>query len=232
MAKFLTITQKGFNFTAHDADKMIADEEWSIERVAAFISVHHVLNIMATRYAKGMTYKPGVAAIQYTLKADPPSSADINKITKFLVPKLCGLYDDPETQKFLGRPLSTVLDDVTHMVDDHIAGLEAPVQVFGKEVIPPPFFTRPSRLEYDAELERATAQEQRYWDHFKEVLNSGRAAGHTILVREGTNTYTAIITKVSPKCVFCDIKDEYGRLIQSGARIPRNSTRLIIESFR
>lgn len=28
MAKFLTITQTGFTFCVHDADKMVADEEW------------------------------------------------------------------------------------------------------------------------------------------------------------------------------------------------------------
>ncbi len=63
MATFLTINQKGFNFTAHEADKLKQDEEWSIERVAAFMSVHHVLNIEATKYAKGMTYRPAVAVI-------------------------------------------------------------------------------------------------------------------------------------------------------------------------
>ena len=35
MATFLTITQNGFNFNVHEADKLKPDEEWGIERVAA-----------------------------------------------------------------------------------------------------------------------------------------------------------------------------------------------------
>ena len=94
-AKFLTITQKGYTFIIHDSDKAVPDEEWSIERVAAFISVHYTLNVMATKYQKGQTFRTTVAAIQYQFSADEPSSRDIDKLTAYLVPKLCSIYSDP-----------------------------------------------------------------------------------------------------------------------------------------
>ena len=84
MAEFWTITQKGFNFICHNADKLVEDEEWSIERVAAFMAVHHTLNVMATKYSKGLTLKPKIACIQYTLKCDQETSADRDKLTEAL----------------------------------------------------------------------------------------------------------------------------------------------------
>lgn len=231
MAEFWTITQKGYTFNWHNADKLIADEEWSIERVASFIAIHHVLNIMATRYSKGLTMRPKVAAIQYTLKCDPESSKDINKLTKYLVPQLCSLYNNVETQSYLGRPLNLVLDDVTVMAQEYVSKQEAPIEVFGKMVKPDRFYSRPTQQEYDAILEKEQRQEQRYWEKFKEVLDSGSVHGHRILVRDGNDTYTAYLKSVTKLCVYVDLKDEYGRLVQTNARMPRNSPRFIIESF-
>ena len=232
MATFYTITQKGFNFTLHEADKLKKDEEWSIERVAAFMSVHHVLNIEATKYAKGMTYRPAVAAIQYTLKCDEATSADINKLTKYLVPKLCAMYDDQDRQGFLGKPLSTLLDEIEIMANEFVQEHQAPIEVFGKLVTPSPFYSRPTRLEYDSIEADHQAFEQSLWDKYREVLNSGNAAGHRIKMREGSNLYTCVITRVSDKCVYCDVKDEFGRTLQTGARFPKESKRFLIDTFR
>lgn len=232
MAKFYTITQKGFTFTCHDADKMVEDEEWTIERVAAFVAVHYTMNVMATRYVKGMTFRTAIASIMYTLKCDDVTSKDINKLTNYLVPKLCGIYEDETQRKFLGRALNLILDDVVIMAQDHIAEEQKPIEQFGRIVERPPFFSRPSKVEYDALQAEEQSREQALWDNFKEILNSGEAAGHRISVKDGANIYTAIIVKVTPKCVYCDLKDEYGRLFSSGARIPRNSSRWIIESLR
>lgn len=232
MAEFWTITQKGFNFIRHTADKLVEDEEWCIERVAAFMAVHHTLNIMATKYAKGLTLRPKIACIQYTLKCDPPTSADLNKLTKVLVPKLCAYYSSAETQGYLGRPLNLVLDDVANLAQDYVAREEAPVELFGKMVTPAPFYSRPSKQEYDAIQEHERAKEQAYWDKFKKALETGTAMHHKIKIREGANTYTGIIIGVTARCVYVDLKDEYGRLFQHNARLPRNSPRFIIESFR
>lgn len=232
MAEFWKITQTGFTFIRHNADKLVPDEEWTIERVAAFMSVHYTLNVMATKYSKGLTSRPKVACIQYTLECDPQTSADLDKLTKALVPKLCAMYNTPETQGFLGRPLNLVLDDVVKMAEDYVAKEEAPVEVFGKVATPPPFYSRPTELEYNAIKEREQKMEQEYWRRFKEVCDSGSVRGHQILVREGSNTYTAHLTSVTARCVYVDLKDEYGRLLQSNARLPRNSPRFIIESFR
>ena len=232
MAEFWTITQTGFNFIRHNADKLVEDEEWSIERVAAFMAVHHTLTVMATKYAKGLTLKPKIACIQYTLKCDPQTSADLDKLTKALVPKLCAIYNAPETQGFLGRPLNLVLDDVVKLAQDYISKEQEPMEVLGKTVTPPPFFSRPSKLEYDALQEKEQEQEQAYWDKFKEALETGKAMHHKILIREGANTYTGIIIGVTARCVYVDLQDEYGRLLQHNARMPRNSPRFIIESFR
>ena len=231
-AKFLTITQRGFDFIVHDSsDKTIPDEKWSIERVAAFMSVHAALNMMATKYSKGRTFRTLIASIQYTLHCDRPSSADLEKLTSFLTAKMCAFYSDPTKQGFLGRALKDVLDDVQEIAEAHIRGEEAPVMVFGQEVQPKPFFSRPSKEEYDEELRLQEEKSKLMWDHFKDVLNSGSAAGHRISIREGSNVYSATITKVSDKSVYCDIKDEYGRLLQKGTRLPKNSPRFIIESF-
>lgn len=231
MAKFLTITQTGFTFCVHDADKMVADEEWEIERVAAFISVHHVLNIMVTKYSKNMTYRTSIAAIQYTLKCDPETSKDLNRLNQYLVATLIGIYQNPEQQGLLGRPLSTVLDDVEIMAKDYVHSKEVPITVFGNVVAPEPFYTRPTKQVYDAILEREKAQEQRYWDKLNELVAKGMARGHKLLIKEGTNTYTGIIVSTSAKCIYCDVKDEYGRLVQSNARFPKDSKRFIIESL-
>lgn len=231
MATFLTITQKGYTFIAHEADKMKTDEEWSIERVAAFMSVHHTLNTMATRYAKGVTFRPAAASIMYSLECDEPTSRDLDKLTQYLVPKLCGIYTS-DGWGFLGGPLKKVLDDVEKLALDYVADEQAPMQIFGKEVIPSPFYSRPSEAEYRALTEETAAAEKALWDKFKAVLDSGKAAGHRIKMREGSNIYTCIIVKVSPRCVYCDVKDEYNRLLQSGARFPRDSKRFIIESFK
>lgn len=231
MATFLTITQNGFNFNVHEADKLKADEEWGIERVAAFMSVHHVLSTMATKYMKGMTLRPAVASIMYTLNCDAVTSRDLDKLTGYLVPKLCDIYTS-DGWGFLGGALSKVLDDVEKLALDHIASEEEPIEILGKTCTPPKFLSRPSKLEYDAIIAKDKAAEQALWDRFKEVLNSGKAAGHHIQMREGPNVYTCVIIKVSPKCIYCDVKDEYGRLLQSGARFPRDSKRFIIASFR
>lgn len=231
MAKFLTITQKGYTFTVHDADKLVRDEEWNIERVSAFMSIHHTLNVMATKYAKGITYRPAIACIMYTLNCDPDTSKDLDKLNSYLIGKLCSMYENPDQQRLLGRQLSHVLDEIEVMALDYIKAKEAPIEVFGKQVSPGPFFTRPSKLEYDTLLEREQAQEQRYWDRLDELVKAGTAHGHKILIRDGSNTYTGIITATSAKCIYCDVKDEYGRLIQSGARFPKDSKRFIIESL-
>lgn len=231
MATFLTITQNGFNFNVHEADKLKSDEEWGIERVAAFMSVHHVLNTMATKYMKGLTLRPVIASIMYTLKCDEATSRDIDKLTGYLVPKLCGIYTS-DGWGFLGGSLSRVLDDVEKLAIDYITAEEAPITVLGKTCAPPKFLSRPSKEEYDIIVAKDKAAEQALWDRFKEVLNSGKAEGHHIQMREGSNVYTCIIVKVSPKCVYCDVKDEYGRLLQSGARFPRDSKRFIIASFK
>lgn len=231
MAEFWTITQTGFNFIRHTADKLVEDEEWSIERVAAFMAVHHTLNVMATKYAKGLTLRPKIACIQYTLKCDPQTSADLDKLTKALVPKLCAYYNSPDTQGYLGRPLKIVLDDVTQLAQDYVAREEAPFEVFGKKVTSS-FYSRPSKLEYDAIQEREKAQEQIYWNKFKKALEDGTAKQHKILIREGVNIYTGTIIGVTARCVYVDLQDEYGRLLQHNARLPRNSPRFVIESFR
>ena len=232
MAEFWTITQKGFNFIRHNADKLVEDEEWSIERVAAFMAVHHTLNVMATRYSKGLTLRPKIASIQYTLKCDQRSSADLNRLTRAIVPKLCAYYDAPDTQGFLGRPLDIVLDDVVKLVQDYVAQREAPIEVFGETLTPPPFYSRPSKQEYDAIQEQEQATEQAYWDKFKKALEDGTAVNHRIKIREGANTYTGTIIEITARCIYVDLKDEYGRLLQHHARLPRNSPRFIIESFR
>lgn len=232
MAEFWTITQKGFNFTWHSADKLVEDEEWSIERVAAFMAVHHTLNLMATKYVKGLTMRPKVACIQYTLNCDPETSADLDKLTRWLVPKLCAMYDTPETQSYLGRPLNIVLDDVVILAQDYVAKEEAPIEVMGKTVTPAPFYSRPSKPQYDAIQELEQTREKAYWDRFKEALDSGNAIHHRIRVREGSNTYIGTITGVTARCVYIDLKDEYGRLLQHNARLPRTSPRFIVESFK
>lgn len=230
--KFLTITQRGYNFIVHDADKSVKDEEWGIERVAAFMSVHYTLNVKATKYAKGTTFKPTVAATQYSFQADAVTSADIDKLTGYLVPKLCAMYEDPAKQGFLGRPLSIVLDEVENMALDHIAQEEAEIEVFGQKCKPEPFYSRPSKAEYDAAIAESLAAEKALWDNYYKVLNSGKAKGHTIRIKEGANVYTGTIVRTTEKCIYCDVTDEYGRLLQKEARFPRNSTRLLIESFR
>lgn len=231
MATFLTITQNGFNFNVHEADKLKSDEEWGIERVAAFMSVHHVLNTMATKYMKGRTLRPVVASIMYTLNCDKATSRDLDKLTGYLVPKLCGIYTS-DGWGFLGGPLTKVLDGVEKLALDHIAAEEAPIEVLGKTCTPPKFLSRPSKEEYDIIVAKDKAAEQALWDRFKEVLNSGKARGHRIQMREGSNEYTCIIVKVSTRCVYCDVKDEFGRLLQSGARFPKDSKRFIIASFK
>lgn len=231
MAKFLTITQQGYNFIVHDADKLIADEEWGIERVAAFMSLHNVLNTSATRYSKGITFRPAIAAIMYTLKCDSLTSKDLDKLSRYLIPKISDSYNDADRQSLLGRPLATVLDALEAIAVTHVQESEAPIEVFGQIVQQPRFYQRPTEQEYNAELERARNQEQKYWENFRKALAEGRALHHKMLIREGANTYTGTITGVTAKCVYFDIVDEYGRLIQKDARIPKDSSRLIIESF-
>lgn len=231
MATFLNIEQDGYYFTVHNNDKMVADETWTIERVAAFMALHHTLNVKATRYVKGLTFRTAVAAIIYTLTCDPESSKDINKITNWLVAQLCEMYDDDSRQGLLGRPLNLILDDLTKMVEDHIKDVTQPTEVFGKVVPAEPFFSRPSKEEYDAVLEREKRQEQAYWNRFTEELNNGTAIKRKILVRDGHETLTAIIVGITPKSIVCDLFNEYNQKVESSKRIPKNSTRLIIESY-
>lgn len=232
-AKFLTITQRGADFIVHDSsDKSIKDETWGIERLAAFMAYHYTLNTCARKYVKGATFVPAVGAIQYTCEGfDEPTSRDIDKLTAYLVPKLCSFYSDPTKQGYLGRPLPKVLDDVEALAKEWVESEEKPFEAFGKTVTPKRFYSRATREEYDEELRLREEQSKLMWDRFRDVLNSGKAAGHRISIREGKNIYSGIITKVSEKSVYCDLKDEYGRVLQTGARIPKNSPRLIIESF-
>lgn len=232
-AKFMTFTQHGADFIVHDSsDKSIKDETWGIERLAAFMSYHYTLNTCARKYMKGATFVPAVGAIQYSCEGfDQPTSRDIDKLTAYLVPRLCAFYSDPTKQGYLGRPLPQVLDDVEALAKEWVANEETPFEAFGQVTPRPRFYSRPTREEYDEELRLKEEKSKLMWDRFRDVLNSGKAAGHRISIREGKNVYSAIITKVSEKSVYCDLKDEYGRVLQSGARIPRNSPRFIIESF-
>lgn len=232
MVKFYTITQKGYTFVRHDADTLVPDEEWELERVAAFMSIHRALNVMATKYCKGMTFRPALASIQYTLECDPVTSHDLNKLTGVLVPKLCEMYSTPETQGYLGRPLSLILDDVVKLTKDYIHEKEQPVEVLGQVVTPAPFLTRPSKEDYDKMLEAESAKKQSIADKFKDELNSGKAIGHRISIKEGCNVYTGVIVKITDRCVYCDVKDEYGNLLQNHARFPRTSPRFILNSYR
>ena len=84
----------------------------------------------------------------------------------------------------------------------------------------------------DAIQEQEQATEQAYWDKFKKALEDGTAVNHRIKIREGANTYTGTIIEITARCIYVDLKDEYGRLLQHHARLPRNSPRFIIESFR
>jgi len=232
MVKFYTITQKGYTFVRHDADTLVPDEEWELERVAAFMSIHRALNVMATKYAKGMTFRPALASIQYTLECDPATSHDLDKLNGVLVPKLCEMYSAPETQGYLGRPLGHILDDVVTIAKEYIQEKEQPVEVLGKVASPKPFLTRPSREEYEKILEAESSYKQSVADKFKAALDSGEAIGHRISIKEGCNVYTGVIVKISDRCVYCDVKDEYGNLLQNHARFPRNSPRFILNSYK
>lgn len=232
-AKFMTITQHGADFIVHDSsDKTIKDETWGIERLAAFMSYHYTLNTCARNYRKGATFVPAVGAIQYSCEGfDQATSRDIDKLTSYLVPKLCSYYWDPTKQGYLGRPLRIVLDDVEALAKEWVESEEAPFEAFGQVSERPRFYSRPTREEYDEELKLREDKSKLMWDRFRDVLNSDKAAGHRISIREGRNVYSATIVKVSEKSVYCDIKDEFGRVLQKGARLPRNSPRFIIESF-
>lgn len=224
------IMQDGFDFqfrTTENYQKIV--QTWSIERVAAYMSMIHVVQVRYTKYYSHITYCPRLGMTYYELQnTDPPTNKDLNKLTAYMSCYLFSKLD--EGSDLLSAPLPDVLDKLEAILKQHVADSEAPLQVLGQVYNPPKFYSRPSREVYEAERKRAEAEATARKNAIATALSSDSCIGKRIKISYGDEVHVGFITRVTDKSIYVDVYDIYpaGRsVVQLNARLPKTSTRIV-----
>lgn len=142
-----TITQIGYDFIYRNTRRgnLPVVETWSIERVAAFIFLVEFHRKRTYRCVHNFTFVSKYGSIQYELEDfDTPTFRDVDKLTKILLP-----YIDNEFCTMFYTSFDKGLDLAEKMLKDKVASLETPCSIGEEEYIPPCFYTRPTRQEYE-----------------------------------------------------------------------------------
>lgn len=153
------ITQQGFNFLYVDKKPGIEPikEEWSIERVAAFLYFVDYQRMQSMKYTKGRTWTNKFGNLSYVFDTmdgfDDVSYKEITKIIKTLPNYLTATDFDI---LWLQSDLKPALDWLEDKIKEMIKKEEAPVQVFGKTITPKSFHVRPTEAEYEVITEERT----------------------------------------------------------------------------
>lgn len=192
----ITITQLGHNFKFRDKQKGVPaiEEDWGIERVAAFMFLNEWYRLNNQKYMKGATYIRG--AKQYELENfDVDTNKDIDKLMRVLTP-----YggDPTDLKKNVSCIFFTEFNKAITLGEDlikkYIRNAEKPVTIFGESVEPDKFLQRPTQEEYDHMIEEETKRQE-------EIMNSslaGVGTGERIRVMFGTKNG-------APQILLCEV---------------------------
>ena len=228
------IQQDGFDFiykSTENYQKIV--QRWSIERVAAYMSVIHVVQVKYTKYYSRITYCPKLGMTFYELQnTDEATNRDIDKLTSYLSSYLFRELD--AGSDIISAPLPQVLDKLEAHLKEHVRKSEEPVEVLGQLYNPPKFYSRPSKEVYDAERERAEAEANERKAALARALSNDSCIGKRVKISYGADVYIGRIIRITDKSIYVDVYDGQPAgyaVIQLNARLPKTSTRIVSGVF-
>jgi hypothetical protein len=225
------IMQDGFDFIYKAPENYQRNvQRWSIERVAAYMSVIHAVQVKYTRYYSRITYCPRLGMIYYDLQnTDKATNRDLDKLTKYL-----SLYLLRELEKgsdVISAPLPEVLDKLEAHLKDYVKQSEEPFEVLGKKYYPPKFYSRPTREAYEAERIKAEAEANEHKAALAQALSTDKCIGKRIKISYGADVYVGRIVRITDKSIYVDVYDASHAVVQLNARLPKTSTRIVSGVF-
>lgn len=225
------IQQDGFDFiyrATENYQRIV--QRWSIERVAAYMSVIHVVQTKYTRYFSHITYCPKLGMTYYELQnTDEATNRDIDKLTSYMSSYLYRELD--KGNPILSAPLPIVLDKLEQQLKDYVVTNEQPINVLGQMYTPPKFYSRPTREVYDAQKQQAEAEANARKEALASALSTDQCVGKRLKVSYGEDTYVGRIIRITDKSVYLDVYADGHVVIQLNARLPKTSTRIVSGVF-
>lgn len=228
------IQQNGFDFIYKATENYQRKvQRWSIERVAAYMSVIHVVQVKYTRYYSRITYCPRLGMTYYDLQnTDEATNRDLDKLTRYL--SLYLLRELEEGSDVISAPLPEVLDKLEAHLKDYVKKSEEPFEVLGKKYYPPKFYSRPTREAYEAERIKAEAEANERKAALAQALSTDKCIGKRIKISYGADVYVGRIVRITDKSIYVDVYDgppaSYA-VVELNARLPKTSTRIVSGVF-
>lgn len=224
------ITQQGYKFHySNQSKKLPVEQEWSLERVAAYMCIIEACRILSQRYEQAKTYCSKLGMTMYELEnLDAETRKDLNTLTtKFLSEVLETAQDDPA---FLAKPLSAVLDGFEEKVSEMIKDAEIPIDAFGAVINPEPVLTRPSEAEYAERLSADSEKEiQIRRQRLKQIADG--VVGKLVKIEYGNYENKARVTKQTDKYLYLTVYDESDCVLHENMRVPIYSNRFVSEFY-
>ena len=225
------IQQDGFDFiyrATENYQRIV--QRWSIERVAAYMSVIHVVQTKYTRYFSHITYCPKLGMTFYELQnTDEATNRDIDKLTSYMSSYLYRELD--KGNPILSAPLPIVLDKLEQQLKDYVVTNEQPINVLGQMYTPPKFYSRPTQEVYDAQKQQAEAEANARKEALASALSTDQCVGKRLKVSYGEDIYIGRIIRITDKSVYLDVYADGHVVIQLNARLPKTSTRIVSGVF-
>lgn len=228
------IQQDGFDFIYKATENYQRNvQHWSIERVAAYMSVIHVVQVKYTRYYSRITYCPKLGMTYYDLQnTDEATNRDLDKLTRYLSSYLLRELEDGSD--VISAPLPEVLDKLEAHLKDYVTQSEEPFEVLGKKCYPPKFYSRPTREAYEAERIKAEAEANERKAALAQALSTDKCIGKRVKISYGADVYVGRIVRITDKSIYVDVYDcppaSYA-VVQLNARLPKTSTRIVSGVF-
>lgn len=228
------IQQDGFDFIYKATENYQRSvQHWSIERVAAYMSVIHVVQVKYTRYYSRITYCPKLGMTYYDLQnTDEATNRDLDKLTRYLSSYLLRELEDGSD--VISAPLPEVLDKLESHLKDYVKQSEEPFEVLGKKYYPPKFYSRPTRAAYEAERIKAETEANERRAALAQALSTDKCIGKRVKISYGADVYVGRIVRITDKSIYVDVYDgppaSYA-VVQLNARLPKTSTRIVSDVF-
>ena len=224
------ITQQGYKFHySNQSKKLPVEQEWSLERVAAYMCIIEACRILSQRYEQAKTYCSRLGMTAYELEnLDAETRKDLNTLTtKFLSEVLETAHDDPA---FLAKPLSAVLDGFEEKMSEMIKDAELPIEAFGSVIEPAPLLTRPSEDEYNERLLNESVMESEERRKLLKQIADG-VVGKYVKIEYGNYEQKAVVTKQTDKYLYLTVYDDVDCVLHENMRVPVYTTRYRSEFY-
>lgn len=220
------LIQTGYNFryTATTGGNVI-DEEWGIERVAAYMCIVEANRMLSQRYEKYRTYCSRIGMTLYDVEfLDSATKVDLNTLINKFLPEV--LDTDNDNIKYLGMPLNTALDALEAKVKDLIVDEESPIEAFGQIYTPDKLLTRPTAEEYSEIVAKKAEKEAKFRKELNEQIAEG-VVGKKVTVICNDHECECRVTKESDKYLYLTVYDDGGAVIQTDMRVPKTSKKFV-----